>query len=306
MPTTDAHQSTYPRRKSDPFCLTLLRGTNLPPTIDLRLQPRLEELVEFLRQHLAARRALLILLASCSVEYEGRSASYLGEGDRLIIIKPDGAVLVHRPWGYSPVNWQPDSKILEVFIETQHEREEVVVIKSVRARPREVLLVKISRAYLAAAVQGLEDSAEFVEYLDEHQIRDILAAHPEEIEPGLRIVRVEKPVEPGFIDLYGIDSQGNNVIIEIKRVTASTSAVKQLKEYVDAFKAKNPHIRVRGILVAPSISKEALLLLNKYGLEYKQINIEKLYHKYFSLEKRSTHRHISILDFIGKATSNSH
>lgn len=300
------HQSTYPRRKSDPFRQSLDGALVLPPAIDLRLQPRLEELVEFLRRHLAARRALLILLATCTVEYEGRSASHLGKGDRLIIIKPDGAILVHRPWGYSPVNWQPDSKILEVFTETQPEHEEVVVIKSVRARPREVLLVKISKAYLVVAAQGLEDSAEFVEYLDEHQIRDILATHPEEIEPGLRIVRIEKPIEPGFIDLYGVDRQGNNVIIEIKRVTASTSAVKQLKEYVDAFKAKNPHIRVRGILIAPSISKEALLLLNRYGLEYKQINIEKLYRKYFSLEKRSTQKRISILNFIGKVASNSH
>lgn len=278
----------------------------MTPTIDFHLQPQLTELAKFLRQYLSVRRALLILLVNCSVEYEGRSASHLGKGDRLIIIKPDGAVLVHRPWGYSPVNWQPDSKILEVFTETVHDHEKVVVIKSVRARPREVLLIKICRAYLAVAVQGLEDNAEFVEYLDEHQIRDILAAHPEEIEPGLRIVRVEKPIEPGFIDLYGIDRQGNNVIIEIKRVTASVSAVKQLKEYIDAFKAKNPHVRVRGILVAPSISKEALLLLNKYGLEYKQINIEKLYRKYFSLEKRSIHKHVSILDFIGRVASNSH
>jgi len=265
----------------------------------------LEELAKFLRQHLSIKRALLVILANCSVEYEGRSASHLGEGDRLIIIKPDGAVLVHRPWGYSPVNWQPDSKILEVFTEIEHEHKKVVVIKSVRARPREVLLIRINKAYFVVAVQGLEDSAEFVEYLDEHQIRDILASHPEEIEPGLRIIRVEKPVEPGFIDLYGIDSQGNNVIIEIKRVTASVSAVKQLKEYVDAFKAKNPHTRVRGVLVAPSISKEALLLLNKYGLEYKQINLEKLYRKYFSLEKRSTRKHASILDFIGKAALDS-
>jgi len=277
----------------------------LPPIVDFHLQPQLEELAKFLRQHLSVRRALLIILANCSVEYEGRSASHLGEGDRLIIIKPDGAVLVHRPWGYSPVNWQPDSKVLEVFMETKHNSEKVVVIKSVRARPREVLLIRISKAYLVAAAQGLEDSAEFVEYLDERQIRDILASHPEEIEPGLRIVRVEKPIEPGFIDLYGIDSQGNNVIIEIKRVTANVSAVKQLKEYVDAFKAKNPHTRVRGILVAPSISKEALLLLNKYGLEFKQINIEKLYRKYFSLEKRSTQKHASILDFIEKAALGS-
>ncbi len=247
-----------------------------------------------------SRHALLVVFAKCSVEYEGRGASKLGEGDRMIVVKPDGAVLVHRPTGYSPVNWQPDSRVIDVKLEGNH-----VVVTSVRARPREVLTIRISEVYYALAVYGMEDRAEFIEYLDEHEIRDFLASHPDYIEPGLRIVRVEKPVEPGFVDLYAVDSQGNYVVIEIKRVTAGKDAVVQLKRYVDALRKANPNARIRGILVAPGISKQALELLSAYKLEYKQISLEKLYREVKREQQKTMQQLKSLLDYM-RSTSSRH
>ena len=252
-----------------------------------RLAQRLNELVK--------AKALLILIGRCTVAYEGRSASKLGEGDRIVIVKPDGAVLVHRPTGYSPVNWQPDSKLIVFEVEGG-----ALLLRSVRERPREVLVVRFTQPPLAVYAESMEDQAEFVMYVDEHEIRDYLARHPELIEPGLRVVSVERPVEPGFVDLYAVDRQGRTVVIEVKRVTAGRDAVLQLARYVEAFRKRNPRAPVRGILVAPSISKQALSLLNSLGLEYRQINVEKLYEE-LKRERKQAER--SILSFLSSAAA---
>ncbi len=217
-------------------------------------------------------KLFLVILGSCSVVYEGRGASKIGKGERLIVIKPDGAILVHRPTGYSPVNWQPESKVITI-----EARDNELVVRSIRERPRELLEILFDRIDLIILVRDMRDHAEFIEYLDEHEIRDYLAKHPELIEPGLRIIRVEKPIEPGFVDLYAMDSKGRYVVIEIKRVTAGRDAVLQLKRYIDAFKKINKNAEIRGILIAPSISKQALSMLYGLGLEYREINLEKLY-----------------------------
>ncbi len=214
---------------------------------------------------------LIIMLARCSVEYEGRGASYLGEGDRLIIIKRDLAFLVHRPTGYSPVNWQPGSSYIDIECS-----DELLTIKAIRAKPREIVTVKISTIYSLLLARDLEDRAEFIEYIDEHEMRDVFVRNPSLIEPGLKVISIEKPVEPGFIDMYCTDSKGNIVVIELKRVTASKEAVQQLARYVNAVKSSIGIKKVRGILVAPSITKSALQLLELHGLEFKQVNLSKL------------------------------
>ncbi|ACL10433.1 indolepyruvate ferredoxin oxidoreductase, alpha subunit [Desulfurococcus amylolyticus 1221n] len=62
---------------------------------------------------------VVIIIGECSIEYEGRSASRLGNGERILIIKQDGSVLVHRPQGYSPVNWQPETSVIEVWTDDE-------------------------------------------------------------------------------------------------------------------------------------------------------------------------------------------
>ena len=76
----------------------------------------LEEYANIIMNAIAQHKVVLIF-ASCSVDYEGRGASTLGEGERIIIVKSDWAFLVHRPSGYSPVNWQPQSSVIEVSVQ---------------------------------------------------------------------------------------------------------------------------------------------------------------------------------------------
>ncbi len=246
------------------------------------LSPSLEAAHVMLREALAKRK-LVLMLCSCSVVYEGRSATMLGEGERLIIVKPDGAVLVHRPRGYSPVNWQPDSQLLEARLEQGE-----LVVKSLRARPRELLEIRVTRVDALIIVEDIRDTAEFLELIDEAEIRDTLAKHPELIEPGLRILAKEKRLgDAGYADLYGVDREGRHVIIELKRVTTGRGAVEQLKRYVDVFRRENPEAPIRGILVAPALTEPAKRLLEEYGLEYRKLDLRRV-RKILEEERRAS------------------
>ncbi len=253
-------------------------------------------IVEHVLRDAFTKKKLIVMLCRCNVVYEGRSATILGEGDRLVIVKPDGAVLVHRPRGYSPVNWQPDSQVLEARLAGQ----DVLTVRSVRAKPREVLEIRISRVYSVTVAEGLDDHAEFQELMDEAEIRDVLASHPELIEPGLRVVAVEKKVgRSGYADIYAVDASGRHVIIEVKRVTAGREAVEQLKRYIETWRRENPDAPVRGILAAPSITEPAARLLREYGLEFKRIDLKQL-RSIASRERRSA-KQASLLSFVEKS-----
>ncbi len=46
-----------------------------------------------------------LIVARCEVSYTGRLAAFLPESTRLVIVKADGAVLVHADaGGYKPLN----------------------------------------------------------------------------------------------------------------------------------------------------------------------------------------------------------
>ncbi|ABM80944.1 endonuclease NucS [Hyperthermus butylicus] len=270
----------------------------MKPRIVYVASPSLSEARSILHEALK-RHDVIVMLARCRVYYEGRGASKLGDGDRLIVVKPDGAVLVHRPTGYSPVNWQPESQVLSV-----EERDGVLLFRSVRKRPREVLEIHIEEVYALLAVHGLVDEADFIEYLDEKEIADYLAKHPELVEEGLRVLRRERPIETGYADIVAVDKDGNYVVIEVKRVNAGLEAVKQLQSYVEAFKQLNPGAKIRGILVAPSISKEALALLQSLGLEYRRIDVQKLFRD-IRRQKGQPLQSRSLLDFLGGGRAKS-
>ena len=70
------------------------------------VSPKLDEARSELVKALEARM-MVAMVANCTVSYSGRTGSDMGEGERLVILKGDGCVLVHRGRDYQPVNWQP-------------------------------------------------------------------------------------------------------------------------------------------------------------------------------------------------------
>jgi len=217
---------------------------------------------EFIR--LSWRRYVIVIFARSMVTYRGRAASRLDWDDHLIIIKPDGTLLVHGPTKRDPINWQPPGCTV-----TSMERDNVLVIRSRRPRPREEVVIDCNPIYVILAVdirRGL-----FRMYGTESWMISIVMRHPELIEDGFVPIAREHQTKYGIIDLLGRDREGNIVICEFKRRMADVQHVAQLALYVDTF-PRPKGARVRGILVAPGISDKALLALKEKGLEYRRLN----------------------------------
>ena len=84
-----------------------------------RADPTPTEAVEMLEPALTTG-AMVTIVGHCEVEYEGRASSYLALGDRLVILKPDGTLLVHTDSKRKPVNWQPPGCTHRVALDNEH------------------------------------------------------------------------------------------------------------------------------------------------------------------------------------------
>lgn len=218
------------------------------------------------------QKRLVQILGSCRVEYHGRARSVLTEGERLLLLKPDGSILVHQASGVEPVNWQPPGATVKVTL--KHEK---LTLQATRVRPRETIQITFS-TLLSLSLSTLQDAGQFSMYLTEEEMQEVLSIHPDLIEPGLHTIRRERHVMPGFIDIFARDNTGKLVVIEIKRGRADREAVLQLHNYIKSLQAaENRVAHLRGILVAPSLTKGTQALLEQLKLEYRKIEPSNCY-----------------------------
>jgi RecB family endonuclease NucS len=211
------------------------------------------------------QRRTVVVAGNCHVQYAGRANSTLENGERLLIIKSDGSLLVHRPTGYEPVNWQPNGSVFHV--ETKDNKLEV---RGVRQKPRETVKVTFTDVLMASSM-NLADSGEFLLHASENDMHRAILLNPELLEEGFKPISWEKKVEPGFVDIYGEDKDGKLLIVEVKRRTATKEAALQLAKYIKPIKAK-VNRPVRAILAAPSLGKDVQTLLESMGLEFKAVD----------------------------------
>ncbi len=245
--------------------------SKLDGDLEVLVEPSVEEAVKALRRGFSQGR-LLLVIGPCTVDYEGRARSTLSLGERVIICKPDGSFMVHRPTGYEPVNWNPPGALASVYVEDGS-----LKLVSIRKRPPEKLVVNLSRVYLVASLK-LEDSGVFALHASEEEMRRAVLIKPELIEEGFKPMEAERAIDglEGYADLVGEDVEGNLVVVEFKRVTAGREAVLQLKQYVDALSSRTSR-RVRGILAAPSVTKEGLRLLEQLGFKFVRLDPQVCY-----------------------------
>ena len=229
--------------------------------------PKLAEAAAAIEQALA-QRTTLIMAGNCKVHYSGRAKSTLELGERILIIKEDGSLLVHRPVGYEPVNWQPSGSVFHVRTKAGS-----IEVHAVRQKPRENVRVVFYEIFMVSAL-SLTDSGEFSLHASEKEMHQAILMKPSLLEEGFKPISYEKKVEPGFVDVYGVDRNGKLVVVEVKRKTAGKEAVLQLAKYIDAVKVK-ANRELRGVLVAPSLGKDVQRLLVTLGLEFKALDPKK-------------------------------
>jgi endonuclease len=210
-----------------------------------------------------SKKSVIVIMACCSVIYEGRARSKLGSGDRMIIIKSDGSFMVHQDRNLEPVNWQPPKSQCKASL-----KDGVMYLEGSRRNPSEKLEVEIQNTYMASYFNGQDSKGlELTGY--EENMREMVFDNPTIIEEGFRPVNREYSTPNGFIDILGKDIDGNLVVLELKSRRAGINAVKQLKKYMDCFSDHKEF--VRGMLVAPSVTDDASELLKEYKLEYKEM-----------------------------------
>jgi len=231
------------------------------------IKPSKEESISLAREAFSRRQGVLIV-GNCIVNYRGRASSKLESGERIVVFKADGSVLVHRPAGYEPVNWQPPGCVFHVDT-----AEDSMQISAVRRQPAESVRISFDRVYLIAAL-NLADAGRFALHASEEDMQKAVLLMPSLVEDGLKPISYEKKVEPGFVDVYCEDKVGKFVVIEIKRKTAGRQAALQLAKYVDAVRGI-VNKEVRGILAAPNLSKGVQRLLSTLGLEYRVLDPKK-------------------------------
>ncbi|KAF5073505.1 endonuclease NucS [Methanobacterium aggregans] len=224
--------------------------------------PDIQRTFEIINEGIS-KRAFIVLMACCKVLYQGRARSRLGSGDRFIIIKPDGSFMVHQDRNLEPVNWQPPKSNCKANLKNG-----ILHITGSRRNPPESLEVEIHSTYMASYFIG-EDSKELELAGYEENMREMVFESPELIEEGFRPTSREYQTENGFIDILGKDKNGTLMVLELKSRRAGVNAVKQLKKYMDCFMDHKEF--VRGMLVAPSVTDDAMELLEEYQLEFKEL-----------------------------------
>jgi len=225
---------------------------------------------EFIEKHHISKpdKTVLMIIGDCMIDYKGRARSFLDWGERIIMIKQDGAVLVHQPTMREPVNWQPSGSKTEFKI-----KDDKLILKSRHLKPPEKMKITFRNIQTINA-SSLKDKAKLVISGMELDVVNQIVSDPNIVEEGLRICKREKHVKSGLIDLYGFDKNHTPVIIEVKRSLANISAVHQLRMYVNDIKKDVDEANVRGILCAPKVPDMVKHLLSDYGLEWQEVERE--------------------------------
>ncbi|MCX6541579.1 MAG: endonuclease NucS [Actinomycetota bacterium] len=206
-----------------------------------------------------------LVIARCTVDYNGRLSAHLPEAVRLIMVKADGCVAIHADGGaYKPLNWMNAPNTI-----TDNGDHWIV------ANPKgEQLVINLLEVLHTAAHELGEDPGLQKDGVEAH-LQVLLAESPESIEPGLVLVRREYPTAIGPIDLVCRDGAGGVVAIEVKR-RGDIDGVEQLARYIERLHLDSSLGQVRGIFVAQSVKPQAKVLAEARGFSWVEVNYDEL------------------------------
>ena len=206
-----------------------------------------------------------IVVADCTVDYEGRLAASLSLARRLLLVKADGCVLVHADsGGYKPLNWMS----APCFLADHGDRWEVANAKG------EKLVIRFAQILSDESVDLGSEPGLAKDGVEAH-LQELLAAHPHEVEPGLVLVRREHITALGPVDLLCQDGEGCWVAVEVKR-RGEIAGVEQLVRYVEFLEREGRHRPIRGVLVGQRIAPQARTLAEARGLRWAEIDYDRL------------------------------
>ncbi len=211
-----------------------------------------------------------LIVARCSVRYTGRLTTELPEGLRLLMFKEDGTFMVWADGGGSkvkPLNWMTPPTVVE-------ESAEAIVVRKRAGKQEDRLEIRLVEV-LSDVSHDMGEPAGLEKDGVERELQEVLAACPEALEPGLRLVRREWPTDIGPVDLVCRDGADGWVAVEVKRV-AGIEAVEQLARYLERICLDPALAGCRGILAAQRVRPQARTLAEARGLAWVEVDLEVL------------------------------
>ena len=206
-----------------------------------------------------------LVVARCSVEYEGRLGARLPPAQRLILLKADGSVAVHADAkAYKPLNWMSPPCTI---------REEPGSIVATNAAG-ERLAIELHDVLLDHEV-ALGDDPGLAKDGVEAELQQLIAARVRTLRDDLRVVRREYPTDIGPVDLLCRDGDGRAVVVEIKRV-GEIAGVEQLLRYQERLDLDSTFAPTCGLLVATRIKPQARVFAESRGIECIEVELEQL------------------------------
>ena len=208
-----------------------------------------------------------MVIATCSVDYDGRLTAHLPLATRLLLVKADGSVLVHSDGGsYKPLNWMsPPCAMAEVEPEDAEAADGVTSVWVVQhAKSEDRLRVRLHEVLHDTAHELGVDPGLVKDGVEAH-LQRLLAEHITTLGTGWTLTRREYMTAIGPVDILCRDASGATVAVEIKR-RAEIDGVEQLTRYLELMN-RDPHLApVTGVLAAQQIKPQARTLAEDRGI----------------------------------------
>ena len=247
--------------------------------VDFVYMFQLSEYITLLNDALK-RNETIVFGCRCTIRYSGRAESALNDGDRVVMIKSDNALLVHQPTGNSPINYmKPGAGYIAKIADNR------LVLKATNVLDKENMEIGISHFYFFNS-HKLTDGQTIVVAGTEEDMSNMLYKNPEMIEKGFNPVSREEQTTYGFIDVLGTDKEGTLTVVECKRYVADLSAVTQLRRYVEKLMASKGISKIRGIIAAPKITQNAERMLTDWGYSFVSVKPPKYLEEFDKKQQR--------------------
>jgi endonuclease len=210
-----------------------------------------------------------LVIARCSVDYDGRLTAHLPSALRLLIVKADGSVLVHSDGGsYKPLNWMsPPCRLTVSAGESGQPGKWTVTNKG-----GETLTVTIEQTISDTSVELGIDPGLVKDGVEAH-LQMLLAEQLHLLGDGWRLIRREFPTPIGPVDIMCRDGSGTHVAVEIKR-RGEIDGVEQLTRYLELLNRDPLLAPVHGIFAAQEIRPQARTLAVDRGIRCVTLNYD--------------------------------
>lgn len=227
--------------------------------------PDAAEAVDFIEEGIL-RDMVITIFGECEVDYDGAAKSFLPLGDRIIMMKPDGTLMVHTDEKRKPVNWQTPGATRDIGIEDG----DLHIESRQSGTTVEELNIWFTEVYQISTMKVVDGQEKDLTGTEE-DLRQRLVDNPDLIDDGFRVQDTEWPTAAGPVDIHGFDSDGVLTLVELKRRQIDPDAVEQLERYVEAVQ-QDADNEIRGILIGPSISDRGENFAEEKGFEYREVD----------------------------------